>query len=67
MIQVFGDVGYELGTEQGHAKLGGEEISFEHRVTNIYRREAGAWKIVMHHTDVSPAMVAILKRMTAHA
>jgi predicted ester cyclase len=32
-------------------------VSFEHRVTNVYRREAGGWKRVYHHhSDPSPAM-----------
>jgi ketosteroid isomerase-like protein len=34
-----------------------------HRVTNIYRREAGRWKIVLHHTDISAAMQDVLKRV----
>jgi ketosteroid isomerase-like protein len=63
LIQVSGDMAYEVGNEQGQFKLAGEEISLEHRVTNVYRREAGEWKIVHHHTDVSPAMVDILVRL----
>lgn len=43
------------------AQLGG----IEHRVTNIYQREAGAWKIVHHHTDTSAAMLEILSRLQA--
>jgi ketosteroid isomerase-like protein len=65
LIQVSGDMAYEVGTEQGQAKLAGEEIAIEHRVTNIYRREAGGWKIVHHHTDVSPAMLDVLSRLQA--
>lgn len=65
LIQVVGDMAYELGTEQGQVKLGGHQVSIEHRVTNIYRRESGAWKIVHHHTDVSPAMVDIISRLQA--
>lgn len=65
LIQVVGDMAYELGTEQGQVKLGGHRVSIEHRVTNIYRRESGAWKIVHHHTDVSPAMVDIISRLQA--
>jgi ketosteroid isomerase-like protein len=64
-IQVVGDVAYELGVEQGQVKLAGEQVTIEHRVTNIYRREAGGWKVVLHHTDVSPAMLAILSRLQA--
>ncbi len=65
LIQVAGDMAYEVGTEQGQFKLAGEQVSIEHRVTNIYRREAGAWKIVHHHTDLSPAMLDILSRLQA--
>jgi ketosteroid isomerase-like protein len=65
LIQVAGDMAYEVGTEQGQAKLGGQQVSNEQRVTNIYRREGGAWKIVHHHTDVSPAMVDALSRLQA--
>ena len=64
-IQVVGDMAYELGTEQGQVKLGGHQVSIEHRVTNIYRRESGAWKIVHHHTDVSPAMLDVISRLQA--
>jgi ketosteroid isomerase-like protein len=62
-IQVVGDMAYEIGVEQGQATLAGEQITIEQRVTNIYRREAGGWKIVHHHTDISQAMVALLGRL----
>jgi ketosteroid isomerase-like protein len=63
IIQVAGDVAYELGVEQAQFKLAGQQVTIKQRVTNIYRREAGAWKIVHHHTDVSPAMVDLLSRL----
>ena len=59
------DLAYELGTERGHMKMAGESIVIEQRVTNIYRREAGEWKLVHHHTDLSPAMLGILERLQA--
>ena len=64
-IQVAGDMAYEVGIEQGQATLAGEQIAIEHRVTNVYRREAGGWKIVHHHTDLSPAMLNLLSRLQA--
>jgi ketosteroid isomerase-like protein len=67
IIQVVGDLAYEVGVERGRAELAGEEIAMDQRVTNIYRREAEGWKIVHHHTDVSPAMVAVLNRLQAAA
>jgi ketosteroid isomerase-like protein len=63
LIQVAGDVAYEEGFEHGQFKLAGQEITIENRVTNIYRREAGAWKIVHHHVDISPAMLDVLGRL----
>ena len=59
IIEVGGEMAYELGTERGQTTLAEELITLEQRVTNIYRREAGAWKKVHHHTDVSLAMVGI--------
>ena len=67
LIQVSGDMAYEVGTEQGQATMAGEQVVFNQRVTNIYRRENGAWKIVHHHTDLSPAMLEILSRLQAKA
>lgn len=63
LIQVSGDMAYEVGTEQGQAKLAGEQVDFNHRVTNIYRRENGKWKIAHHHADISPAMLDVLSRL----
>jgi ketosteroid isomerase-like protein len=65
LIQVSGDMAYEVGTEQGQAMLAGQQVAIGHRVTNIYRREAEGWKIVHHHTDVSPAMMEILSHAQA--
>ena len=47
------------------AKLAGEPIEFEHRVTNVYRLEDGQWKMVHHHTDTSPGLVEMLQRRQA--
>src|SRR3972149_5088991 len=65
IIQLAGDVAYELGVEHGQAKFAGQQVTIEHRVTKIYRRESGAWKIVHHHTDVSPAMRDVVSRRQA--
>jgi ketosteroid isomerase-like protein len=62
-IQVVGDLAYEIGIEKGEATLAGEQIAIAQRVTNVYRRDADGWKIVHHHTDISPAMVALLSRL----
>jgi ketosteroid isomerase-like protein len=63
IIQVSGDMAYEVGTEQGQFTFAGEQVSIGQRVTNVYRREAGGWKIVHHHADISPAMLDVLSRL----
>ena len=65
IVHVAGDVAYELGVEHGQVKIAGQQVTIEHRVTNIYRREAEGWKIVHHHTDLSPALLDVLSRMNA--
>lgn len=65
LIRVAGDMAYEVGQEQGFLVLGGQRISIDHRVTNVYRREAKGWRIVHHHTDVSAGMQEALSRLQA--
>lgn len=67
MIQVGTDLAYEVGIEEGEITLAGERVSLNHRVTNIYRREDGAWKMVHHHTDLSPEMIDLLRRLQSAA
>ncbi len=67
VIRISGDMAYETGIEQGSVMLAGERADFNHRVTNIYRRDAGGWKIVHHHGDVDPGLVDALDRLRAAA
>ena len=64
-IEAGADMAYELGVERGQFTLAGESVTVEQRVTNVYRREAGEWKIVHHHADLSPAMMEVLQRLRA--
>ena len=54
------DAAYTLGTEHGQASVGDQTLRIDWRVTNIYRREAGGWKIVHHHTDFSSEVAQAL-------
>jgi ketosteroid isomerase-like protein len=63
LLRTGGDLAYEVGTERGQATMAGQTLAFDHRVTNVYRREAGGWKIVHHHTDLSPEMQELLRRL----
>ena len=64
-IHSDGELAYETGVERGSVTIAGETVTIEHRVTNVYRREPDGWKIVHHHTDLSPAMLDILERLQA--
>lgn len=63
VVQVIGDIAYELGVEHGDMKMAGHHANLEHRVTNIYKREGGIWKLIHHHTDVSRDMLDVLGRL----
>jgi ketosteroid isomerase-like protein len=63
LINVLGDVAYEVGVESGQFKLAGNDIKIGHRVTNIYRREGGSWKMIHHHTDISQPMVDVISSL----
>jgi ketosteroid isomerase-like protein len=67
LVRVGTDLAYEVGIEEGEATLAGERIPIRHRVTNVYRREGGGWKIVHHHSDPSQAMNEVLQRLQAQA
>jgi hypothetical protein len=56
VVPIADDAAYTLGTEPGQAKLGGESV-------RIDWREGGGWKVVHHHTDLSPAVVDALERL----
>jgi ketosteroid isomerase-like protein len=65
LIRVVGDLAYELVTEYGEGTVAGQPVSYNHRATNVYRREAGAWKMVHHHTDIAPVLQEILRSLQA--
>ena len=61
LIRVTGDMAYEVGMEHAQFAIAGQPLTVHSRVTNIYRREQGAWKIVHHHGDKSPGILEALE------
>lgn len=49
-----GDLAYTVGYEHNRVKVDGELRTYTLRVTHIYRREDGQWRIVHRHGDVPP-------------
>lgn len=52
---VAGDLAYTVGYEHTKASVDGEPREYTLRVTQIYRREDGEWKVVHRHADSPPA------------
>lgn len=57
------DLGYIVEIERYKAKLGGsEDVALDVlRVTSIFRRENGVWKLVHRHGDPTTAMNALVQ------
>jgi ketosteroid isomerase-like protein len=49
-----GDLAYTAGFERKTFLVDGEPVSYTLRVTHVYRREAGTWRIVHRHGDHPP-------------
>jgi ketosteroid isomerase-like protein len=62
-IHATRDMAVESGIESGTMTMAGETVAIEHRVTNVYVRDGREWKILHHHTDLSPEMIAVMKRL----
>ena len=48
---VVGDLAYTVGYEHTQASVNGEARRYTLRVTQVYRREDGEWKVVHRHGD----------------
>ena len=52
--EVLGDMAYTAGYEHTSASIRGEPRQYTLRVTQIYRREHGQWKVAHRHADTVP-------------
>jgi len=52
--EVGGDLAYTVHREITSATVDGQARDYVLRVTQVYRREAGAWKVVHRHADEQP-------------
>ncbi len=48
-VEVRGDAAYTVGFEHTSVSINGAPSTYTLRVTQIYRREDGAWKVVHRH------------------
>lgn len=60
-----GDLAYIVGTEHSMVSVGGATPeAYDLRVTTIFRRENGDWKIVHRHADPMPDSDAARRQLT---
>ena len=52
------DLAYTVGYERNRVRFQGEVTEYTLRVTHVYRREDGQWRIVHRHGDRPPENVA---------
>lgn len=53
-----GDLAYAVGMERGRATVvGGEEGEVNLRVTHVFRREDGEWRLVHRHADAVATVI----------
>jgi ketosteroid isomerase-like protein len=48
---VVGDMAYTAGLEHTSASVDGEPRTYTLRATQVYRREAGSWRVAHRHGD----------------
>ena len=61
-----GDLAYLVAVEHTTASIGGDAPApYSLRVTTIFRREAGAWKVVHRHADPLPDGASVRDRLVA--
>lgn len=51
---VIGDMAYTVCLEHTSASVDGKPVSYTLRVTQVYRREDGAWRVAHRHGDAGP-------------
>ena len=51
------DMGYTVCVEIGeNMSAEGKPVAVRHRATNIFQLQNGTWKLIHHHTDLSPQL-----------
>ena len=62
-IHAGSEMAIETGTEIGTLVIAGQEARINQRVSNVYQRQGGEWKLAHHHTDLSSDMLEIVERL----
>ena len=55
--EVIGDMAFTAGYERTQASINGQRRQYVLRVTQIYRREDGEWKVAHRHGDSAESII----------
>jgi ketosteroid isomerase-like protein len=61
--EVVGDLAFTAGYERTEASIRGEPRRYTLRVTQVYRREDGDWKVAHRHGDAVPESEGAISRL----
>ena len=50
---VLGDMAFTVGYERTEASINGQPRRYVLRVTQVYRREGGEWRVAHRHADTA--------------
>ncbi len=57
------DMGYTVCVEEGlNMSAEGQPVTVNHRATNIFQLKEGKWKLIHHHTDLSPQLEKAIEK-----
>lgn len=62
LIRVHGHTAFETGVELAQFTVAGTPLNVNSRVTNIFYRVDGDWKVVLHHGDKSQGIAEALEK-----
>jgi ketosteroid isomerase-like protein len=65
VAQIYGDLAYVTCLEHANVTLGGQSVAFVGRASNVFRRGAGGWKMIHHHTDLQSDVQAVVDKLMA--
>jgi ketosteroid isomerase-like protein len=64
---VVGDMAFTAGYERTQASINGEPRRYVLRVTQVYRREDGDWKVAHRHGDAAPDSEEVVSELRSTA
>lgn len=62
-VFVHGTIAYTTGIEEVTVSYGGSAARWSAKVTNVFSKNHGTWKMIHHHSDKAPAAEAAVEKL----